>query len=73
MLYLGPTIYDILEPLEICRKYSVSVDPGSEPELLFLSRNREKILEENIPADKPEQVIETCMNKKQDLRIFRKE
>ena len=60
--------------LEICRKHNVkALIPGSEPELLFLSRNREKILEEKIflPIN-PEQVIETCMNKSKTFEFFEK-
>jgi carbamoyl-phosphate synthase large subunit len=60
--------------LEICRKHGVkALIPGSEPELLFLSRNREKILEEKIflPIN-PEPVIETCMNKSKTFEFFEK-
>ncbi|MGV8059405.1 MAG: ATP-grasp domain-containing protein [Smithellaceae bacterium] len=60
--------------IEICRKHAVkALIPGSEPELLFLSRNREKLLAEKIflPVN-PESVIETCMNKSKTFEFFEK-
>lgn len=67
-----PTYLETL--LSICKKHGVkALFPGSEPELLFLSRNREKILEEKIflPVN-PESVIETCMNKSKTFEFFEK-
>lgn len=58
--------------LKICRKHGVkALFPGSEPELLFFSRNRNRILNENIflPIN-PESVIETCMNKSKTFEFF---
>ncbi|MGA8857384.1 MAG: ATP-grasp domain-containing protein [Candidatus Bathyarchaeia archaeon] len=58
--------------IDLCRKHNVkALFHGSEPELLTMSRNRRKFLDEGIflPIN-PEHVIETCMSKSKTFQFL---
>lgn len=65
-----PNYIDTL--MALCKKHAVrALFHGSEPELLVMSRNRERITNEGIflPIN-PSLVIETCMNKAQTFAFL---